>query len=516
MPRMGPGVAAAIGVALFVSAGVRAARAQTPGMAQLEEVTRRYVRGSFEELYAFLSIPNDAHDPGQVEANLMWVRRAFDERGFTTVVLPTSGPPLLLAEREGSGAGPTVLFYLQIDGQPVDPPRWEQESPFLPTLKTFDKGQWRTIPWSSLERDDLDWEWRIFARSASDAKGPVVMFLTALSAFDAEGFPRRYNLKVIMDFEEELGSPHLAEGVRNHRDRLASDMLIILDGPRHVTNRPSLTFGARGIATITLTVFGPRVPQHSGHYGNYVPNPAIGLAQLIASMKDTGGRVVIPGFYDGVVLDDATRAILAEVPDDETELRRKLGISAADRVAATYQEAIQYPSLNVRGLASGWVGSEARTIIPSTATAEIDVRLVPESDPERLIALIRDHIAGQGYYLVGGRPTEEERMRYPKIASFSHEISYGAFRTPFDSEVGVWLQQAMLRAFGEEPIRKRMSGGSIPISPFIRILSVPSVMVPTVNADNNQHSPNENLRVGNYIDGIKTFLAILTQPLGGG
>ena len=283
--------------------------------------------------------------------------------------------------------------------------------------------------------------------------------------------------------------------------------------PRHLTNRPTLTFGARGIATITLTVFGPRLPQHSGHYGNFVPNPAIRLAKLLGSMEDDVGRVIIPGFYDGIELDDKTRAILAQVPDDEADIKRRLGIATTDQVAPTYQESIQYPSLNIRGMASGWIGDKVRTIIPSTATAEIDVRLVPETDAERLIGLIREHIQSRGYHLVAGRePTEEERMQHAKIASFVYNISYGAFQTPYDSEVGIWLNQAMVRAFGQEPVRHRTSGGSIPISPFVVTLGVPAVTVPTVNRDNNQHSPNENLRIGNYIEAVKTFLAILTQP----
>jgi len=285
-----------------------------------------------------------------------------------------------------------------------------------------------------------------------------------------------------------------------------------IDGQRHISNQPSLTFGARGIATITLTVFGPKVPQHSGHYGNYAPNPAFRLARLLSSMKDRDGRVIIPGFYEGIELDRKTLDILAQVPDDENEIMRKLGIAEPDQVGRTYQEAIQYPSINVRGMASGWIGDEVRTIIPSTATAEIDVRLVPETEPERLIRLIKTHIEDQEYTLVEGQPTDEERSKYPRIASFNHEISYGAFRTPFDSEVGIWLKKAMMRAFDKEPIRKRMSGGSIPISPFINILKIPAVTVPTVNSDNNQHSPNENLRVGNYVEGVKTFVAILTQP----
>lgn len=288
-------------------------------------------------------------------------------------------------------------------------------------------------------------------------------------------------------------------------------MLIIFDGPRHTSNRPTLTFGARGIATIKLKVFGPKKPQHSGHYGNYIPNPACRLVQLLASMKDEDGRVTIPGFYDGIELEQKTRRILASIPDDENEIKRKIGFSEADKVAGTLQEAIQYPSLNIRGMTAGWVGKEVRTIIPSEALAEIDVRLVPETDPEQLIELIRAHIEQRGYYLIKTQPTDDERARYPRIASFNYKISYRAFRTPFDSEVGLWLNKALVRAFAEEPVKKRMSGGSIPISPFITTLNIPAVTVPTVNSDNNQHSPNENLRLENYRDGIMTFLAILTQ-----
>lgn len=503
---------ARLGLTAALLLAPRAALPQPPSAERLDELTRRHVGESFAGFREFLGIPNDAHDPEQIEANLAWVKAAFEERGFSTRALPTPGPPLLLAERAATDARRTVLVYLQIDGQPVDPAAWDQD-PFTPTLKTREDDAWSPVEWSRLTGADRDPDWRVFARSSSDAKGPVAMFLTALRALDSEGLGQLFHLKVVMDFEEELGSPHLPEAVEAHRDALAADMLIILDGPRHLSNRPTLSFGARGIATITLTAFGPRAPVHSGHYGNYVPNPAVRLAQLIASMKDESGRVTIPGFYDGVSLDDATRARLAEVPDDEAEIRAKLGFARPDGVAPTLQEAIQYPSLNVRGMASAWIGERARTIVPSTATAEIDVRLVRESDPASLIALIRSHVEGRGYHLVETEPTEEERRHHPKIAAFRSSISYEAFRTPLDSEVGHWLRRAMVRAFGEEPIRKRTSGGSIPISPFVRALGVPAVTVPTVNADNNQHSPNENLRVGNYVDGVKTFLAILTEPV---
>ena len=188
-------------------------------------------------------------------------------------------------------------------------------------------------------------------------------------------------------------------------------------------------------------------------------------------------------------------------------------IASTDAVGSYYQEAIQYPSLNIRGMQSGWINDKVRTIIPGWARAEIDVRLVLESNPERLIKLIKSHIEGQGYTVMDHEPTKEERLAYDKIATFTSEISYQSFRTDFDSEVGLWLRSALRKGFGEDPIMIRMSGGSIPISPFVNTLGVPAVTVPTVNRDNNQHSPNENLRLGNYREGIQTIISILTEKL---
>ncbi|MEM1126408.1 MAG: M20/M25/M40 family metallo-hydrolase [Bacteroidota bacterium] len=483
-----------------------------PDQERLSTLAHQAAADSYDLLYEVLSIPNDANDPAQVDANIAWTAEAFATRGFLVRELNTEGPPLLLAQRPRVEGLPTLLIYLQIDGQPVDPSAWDQEDPYRPVLKAYDGAAWQPLPWERLD-GPVDPEWRVFARSASDAKGPVAMLLATLDAMEAEGLDPTFNIKVIMDFEEELGSPNLPGAVPVHREALAADALLIFDGPRHPTNQPMLTFGARGIALVTLTVYGARVSQHSGHYGNYAPNPGLRLAQLLASMKDEAGRVTLPGFYDGITITDATRALLAEVPDDEASIQRDLGIAAPDGVAPTLQEAIQYPSLNVRGLNAGWVGREVRTIVPATATAEIDVRIVPESDPERLVGLIRSHVEAAGYHLTDGPPTDAERMAHPRLASFTSRIAYGPFRTPMDAGVGAWLTDALTRAFGHPPIRKRISGGSIPISPFVNTLGIPAVTVPTVNADNNQHSPNENLRLGNYREGIQTFLAILTQPV---
>ncbi|MEM6865503.1 MAG: M20/M25/M40 family metallo-hydrolase [Bacteroidota bacterium] len=484
---------------------------QKMSKAQLDQGSADFAKSSFPLLKEILSIPNDAFFPDDIEKNVKWCETQFTSRGFSTTRIPTPGAPLLLAERDHKRAQKTVLIYLQIDGQPVDSSRWNQKSPYIPALKKQVDGKWQEIPWESISNYDDDW--RVFARAASDAKGPVAMFLGALDATEQVNVAPNFNIKVIMDFEEEMGSPNLPQAVLENKALLKADMLIIFDGPRHITNKPTLTFGARGISTVQLTTYGPVVPQHSGHFGNYAPNPALRLAKLLASMKDEEGLVTIPGFYDGINISGETEKILKAVPDDEAQIKDRLQIATTDKVGRYYQEAIQFPSLNVRGMQSGYINEKVRTIIPGWARAEIDIRLVLESDPERLIQLVKDHIKAEGYVVLDREPTKEERLKHEKIATFTYKVSYQSFRTDFDSEVGLWLRSAIKRAFGEEPIMIRMSGGSIPISPFVNALGIPAVTVPTVNRDNNQHSPDENLRLGNYREGIKTMMAILSEKL---
>ncbi|HUF26777.1 MAG TPA: M20/M25/M40 family metallo-hydrolase [Gemmatimonadaceae bacterium] len=510
--------------ALLVALGVAAPlQAQLLPAGEIHARVDAALPRAFELYREILTYPNDAHHPADILRLLGWLDARFQERGFSTERISTAGSPLLLAERRSSGAERTVLIYLQADGQPVDPSRWNQESPWVPVLKEpVAGGSWREIPWRRLElavtagaaeRERLNPEWRIFARSASDSKGPIAQFLTAITLLDEAGITPDFHMKVIVDTQEEMGSPHLPAAVQRHREKLAADMLVIFDGPPHVSGRPTLKFGARGIATASITTYGPLAPQHSGHYGNYLPNPVFHLSRILASAKDADGRVTIPGWYDGVQLDAGTRRILAEVPDDEEAILRSMGVASRDLVGDNLQEAVQYPSLNVRGIRAGWVGSEARTIVPDEAVAELDIRLVAESDAERLIGLLRRHVEEQGFHVLSRAPTPEERRTIPRIATLTYNRAYGAFRTPFDSEPGRWLTGAFVHLHGDEPIRIRTSGGSIPIAPFVETLGVPAVSVPTVNPDNNQHSPNENLRVGSFVEGIRIVMAVLQQPV---
>ena len=478
----------------------------------LESIAKEFTVKSFPTLKELLSIPNDAANLDWIEKNILWCEKEFSSRGFNIKRLKTDRAPLLMVQKNFVPNGKTVLIYLQMDGQPVDPREWNQNDPYYPVLKKINsENKWETINWELIKNYDKDW--RVFSRSASDAKGPVSMFLASLDAIEKYEFKPNFNIKVILDFEEELGSPNLPKSVAKNADVLDSDMLIIFDGPLHRLNKPTLSFGARGISTIQLTTYGPLFPQHSGHYGNYVPNPALRLAKILSSMKNDNGVVTIPNFYDGIILTPEIKKILDATPHNEKELQELFQIGEFDKVGKNYQESIQYPSLNIRGMQSGWINEEVRTIIPSWARAELDVRLVIESDPNKLLDLISKHIEGLGYLVLDRKPTKEERIKYPKIVTFTSEVSYQSFRTSLNEEVSIWLQKAIRRAFEMEPILIRMSGGSIPISPFVNELNIPAVTVPTVNRDNNQHSPNENIRLGNYEDGIKTIIAILTEEI---
>ena len=495
------------GVLLLLAAG---SHGEPPAADEIRAAVNDGVDDALRLYRAFLSFPNDALKPDDIAALVAWMEREFAARGFETRTIPTAGSPALFAQRSNPAADRTVLIYLQADGQPVDPGAWQQRNPYSPVLKAPDSAGWREIPWESLD-EKFDPDWRVFARSASDSKGPMTQFLMAVQLLDQLGAVPTYNLKVIVDTEEELGSPHLADAIRAHGELLASDLLLIFDGPPHASNRPTVTFGARGIATVTLVAYGPRVAQHSGHYGNFVPNPAFDLARILASMKSPDGVVTVAGFYDGIELDDDIRATLAAVPDDEAAILDSMGLSRADAVAPSLQEAIQYPSLNVRGLRSAWVGEQSRTIIPPVAIAELDIRLVRESDPERLVRLVREHIERLGYTVLDHEPRDDERRQHERIVSLIHEVSYGAFRSDPDSPAGRMARAGLIHLYGEEPILIRTLGGSIPIAPIIDALDVPAAIVPTVNIDNNQHSPNENLRLGNFVEGIAMLMSVLAQ-----
>ena len=470
---------------------------------------------NLDEFIEFLSYPNDANYESDIYKLMDWTENKFKSLDFKINRLDTETIPLMLASKHISDDYKTVLIYMHLDGQPVDLSKWNQENPFIPVYKLkedgkfvdYDSNKLANIDYETLEERDI----RIFARASSDAKGPVMMLIQAMKFMNSKNIDNKFNLKLIMDFEEEKGSPSLPDAVKKHSTILKSDALLIFDGPQHESDLPTLNFGNRGISSITLKTYGPVVPQHSGHFGNYAPNPVFRMSNILSSMKDENGIVKIKGYYDGITISDQVKKYLDNVPDDEESMLNKMQFKKPESVGNSYQEAIQFPSLNVRGIRAGWVEEEVRTIVPSECIAEIDVRLVIESDGYRLHDLIKKHIEDLGYVVLDHEPSKEERMKYDKIVKFNSTVSYPAFRTDIDSDLGNWLSETLTRTFGVEPVLRRTSGGSVPISPFVNVLNIPAVGVPTVNKDNNQHSPNENIKLINYIKGIESFVGILSS-----
>jgi acetylornithine deacetylase/succinyl-diaminopimelate desuccinylase-like protein len=461
-------------------------------------------------LLAALEYPAVAADRVNIRRKADYLEAELARRGFLSEILETNGNPLIFGQLSTSNADRILLLYCHYDGQPVDPSKWRQPDPFKPLMRDSKLGETaQTIEFETQTAFDDDW--RVYARSASDDTAPIIGLLTALDALKASGITPTSTIKVIFDGEEEAGSPNLVPAIARYRNRLSADLLLIFDGPLHQSDIPTVTFGARGIMTIDLTVFGPKVPLHSGHYGNWAPNPAMQLAQLLASMQDADGRVVVDGFYDGIDIAPDERRALDDVPDDLDGLKRTLGFSRADKVGGTLQEAIQYPSLNVRGMRSAWIGDEARTIIPDRATAAIDVRLVKETLADDIYAKLLRHIEEQGFHVVAEDPDDATRESQGRIVKIVRTGATNAYRTDLDDPLARQVVSAIRSAWDGPVVQKRTSGGTVPIAPFIEALGFPALGVPTVNFDNNQHSPNENVRLGHFFDSIVTFAAIFTM-----
>jgi acetylornithine deacetylase/succinyl-diaminopimelate desuccinylase-like protein len=469
----------------------------TPQVTDLRTSVRSFVESRQKEILGelneLLAIPNVAADKPNIRRNAEHLRTMLSRHGFASEVLETAGNPLVYGALNTPGATRTILFYCHYDGQPVDPAKWNQPDPFKPVVRG--------------EGVDA----RIYARSASDDKAPIVALMAAVDALKASGLAPSSNVHVILDGEEEASSPSLVPAIGRYRDKLGADLMVILDGPGHSSGRPTVVYGARGIVTVDLTVFGPRSGVHSGNYGNWMPNPAMRLATLLASMKDDDGRVTIAGYYDTVApLTAEERAMLDAVPDDSAKMLQAFGVAAPEKAFPKLQDAMQVPTLNIRGLVSSFVGAGARTIVPDRATAAIDIRLVKETSGEDLVTKLRAHIVKQGYHLVGGDPDDATRAKFGKLARLTPTgPMLEAIRTSTSNPHARALVASMSRTFGQPPVQLRTLGGTVPIAPFIDALGFPALLVPTVNFDNNQHEENENLRLGTFFDSIVTIAAVL-------
>jgi acetylornithine deacetylase/succinyl-diaminopimelate desuccinylase-like protein len=504
---------------VFLPNAALAQKPAAPAPAQVAQAVGDYRMDNedriIRELSEFLSIPNVASDTPNIQKNAARLVEMLEARGIETHLLPITGRgPVVFGKLITPEAKRTVIFYAHYDGQPVDPAAWTDGKPFEPVLRdaAIEAGGKR-IPFpenNAKHRSMYDDNWRIYARSSSDDKSPIVALLAAIDALRAKHIPLGVNLKVVFEGEEEAGSPNLQRTLDLHKNLLGADLLVTADGPVHQSGRPLVFFGNRGDIGIDITVYGPVRALHSGHYGNWAPNPAMELSRLLASMKDADGRVLIDGYYEDVApLGDVEKKALAEMPENDADLERELGIAKPEGSGRKLVELIMQPSLNIRGLRSAYVGEQAQNIVPDRAEASLDARLVKGEDPQKKFEQIAAFIKMRGYYVIDREPTIEERRTHALIAKVIDQGGYRASRTPMDLPVSKKVVEIVEGAAGP-PVEMPTLGGTAPMFIFEE-LGLPVIGVPIVNADNHQHSSDENLRLGHFWRGMEIYGAILAD-----
>ena len=483
-----------------------------PAATAAREYRQAHEREIVAQFVELLSIPNIATDKANIRRNAETILGLMKKRGVASQLVEAAGAnPIVYGELRTPGAVRTIVLYAHYDGQPLDPKEW-LTPPFQPVLRdrAIEKdGQ--PIPFDRA-RYPLDPESRIYARSASDDKAPVQSMMTALDAIHSAGLKLKSNVRFVFEGEEEAGSTNIERLLAAHKDLFSADVWLICDGPVAQNRQQLIAFGARGVTTVNLTVYGPRRELHSGHYGNWAPNPAMMLAKLLSSMKDDNGRVLIEHFYDGIdPLSDTEKRAIAEAPAPDADLMKELWLGATEGAPKKLIELLQLPSLNIRGMASSRIGDQASNVIPSSATASIDMRLVKGMDNRATVARFIEHVRKQSYFVTDAEPAGEMRLAHPKVARISQgQTGYNAVRTSMDLPISREVIRVVESARGAT-VKMPTMGGSVPLEMIERALGTKTITVPIANHDNNQHSFNENIRIQNLWDGIELMAALIAM-----
>jgi acetylornithine deacetylase/succinyl-diaminopimelate desuccinylase-like protein len=473
---------------------------------------QQHERAIVEELVTLLAIPNVTSDRDNIQRNAELIARMLEARGIATRLVSLAGAnPIVFGELRTPGATRTLVFYAHYDGQPIDPTEWASP-PFEAVLRSRPlENDGAIVPLASAGAS-IDPESRLYARSAADDKAPIVAMMAALDAIRAAGLKTRSHIKFVFEGEEEAGSANLEKMLEANKDLFAGDLWLICDGPLYQTRQQSIIFGARGIATFDLTVYGPRAELHSGHYGNWAPNPALSLAQLLSSMKHPeNDRVLIEGFYDQVEpLTSLEKKAIADAPPVDEALMEEFWLGSTDGRPLLLNELITWPSLNIRGMASARVGSTATNIIPASATATLDVRLVKKMSVQRTLEVLRAHVRKQGFFVVDTEPDADVRRAHPRVARVTLLRGAEAARTPMDLPMSQEVVQVVESVRGRT-VKLPTMGGQLPLDAIERAMGSRTIVIPIGNHDNHQHSANENLRIQNLWDGIELMAALLTM-----
>lgn len=496
----------------LLAAGLATPLAAQPLRQQVDAWRRAHEREILDEAFALLAIPNVASDSANIARNVSFITAAFAKRGVVVTPLraPTGGSPAIFGELKAPGATRTVVFYAHYDGQPVASGGWDGE-PFTPELRRYRNSVATDAVPLPARGDTIDPEVRIRARSASDDKGPIVAMLAALDAMKATGRQPSVNVKFFLEGEEEAGSNHLGDLLEAHKDKLAADAWLFFDGPVHVSGRPQIVLGVRGVMGADLTFYGANRAMHSGHYGNWAPNPAVAVANFIAGIRDNDGRIRMAGFYDDVPAISARDRELARalsITDDS--VRASLGVAHTEADNAPLGERIMLPALNIRGIRAGNVGGGASNAVPTSASVSIDFRLVPDQQPARIRTLLERHLTSLGYTITRDPAEATRSTDRARLVLVSYDSGYTSVRVPSTLPAVQAVTRVMTRSYRQEPYTLPILGGSLPLFHFVERLGATVITVPTVNADNSQHAPNENLRLRNLWDGIALMTELMT------
>jgi acetylornithine deacetylase/succinyl-diaminopimelate desuccinylase-like protein len=463
------------------------------------------------DFVTLLSMPNVATNVADVEKNASFIEGQLKARGFETRLLSAAPgtPPSVFAEMKVPGAKRTVIFYAHYDGQPIGQKGWIT-SPFQPSMRTA-LPEAKPVDWQQ-GKAALDPEWRLFARSSGDDKASIQAMFSALDALKATRVKPTVNIKLLYEGEEEQGSPHFSALVAKNIELLKGDLLIMGDGPMHQSGKQMVNFGNRGITSLTLTVFGATKPLHDGHYGSWAPSPSVMMANLIASLRDDDGHILIPHFYDDVApVSAADKAALAAMPPVEDDLKHALGLGrnvGPARLADGYLA----PTLNVRAIHVGDEGPSAANAIATQADASLDFRLAPGETPARTRELFEGFLTERGWFIVRHEPDLQTRLAHPKIIQVIWDEGGAiATKTPLDLPASKAVVACIGRTVGYAPIELPIVGASSGMADIVDQLHVPMAGVSIANYDDNQHAQNENLRLGNLWDGIEVYAGLLAD-----
>lgn len=425
-------------------------------------------------LMDYVSHPSiSAQNIGMAEAAQLLCRMISERLAMEVELLPTAGYPVVLARSAKIAGAPTVLIYGHYDVQPPEP--YEA---------------WITPPFEPARRDG-----RIYARGVGDNKAQHLAHILALEAHLSVTGRLPCNVILMLEGEEEVGSPNLASFVSGHREKLGADFVVISDGHLHESGRPVICFGNRGFVSFELRARTGRRDAHSGNFGGVMPNAVWSLVHLLACMKDADGRITIAGLADEITTPAADeKQAAASLPVDIAAVRATLGFAELDAPTdrGYYERLMFHPTLTINGLHGGYGGPGTKAVIPAEAVAKCDIRLVAGQTPEHVLACVAEHV-----------------RRHAPAVEFVAKAGTPPSQTPLDSPYAACLREAVRLVHGVEPLIQPCLGATLPTHVFATTIGMPTFLLPFANADEANHAPNENMRIDCFLNGIRTAAALL-------